>query len=71
MIDTGPCGGPTLGMQVFNAVLAALNVALAAWLAQRRLRADRRENGHNGHGKPKPPRWTKRTDWDSGEEDEG
>lgn len=44
-MDAQPCGGPTFGLQVVIAVLAALNVALAAWLSNRRLQADKRENG--------------------------
>lgn len=45
MFQSGPCGDANLPMQMLNAVLNACNVALVAWLAQRRLAADRRENG--------------------------
>jgi len=45
----GPCIGPSLEMQYLLAILAALNTALAAWLANRRHLADKRER--NGHGK--------------------
>lgn len=41
-----PCSGPTFALQVLIVVLGALNVALATWLAHRRARADRRDNGH-------------------------
>lgn len=47
-----PCSGPSETAQLTNMVLNALNVALAAWLVNRRTAADRRErNGGNGkHG---------------------
>jgi hypothetical protein len=47
-----PCSGPSENAQLLNMVLNALNVALAAWLVNRRNAADRRErNGSNGkHG---------------------
>lgn len=44
-----PCAGARVDLQLLNAFLAALNVALATWLANRRLSADKREaNGKNG-----------------------
>lgn len=45
-----PCSGPTLLLQVVIALLAALNVALATWLAHRRKKADVRDDDrYNGH----------------------
>jgi len=44
-----PCPGPTLAMQMFNAFLAAMNVAFSTWLVQRRYKADKRENGNGGY----------------------
>ncbi len=45
MIETGPCGDASVSLQYLNSILAALNVALATWLAKRRFDADVRENG--------------------------
>jgi len=46
----GPCQGATRDVQIINAVLAALNVALATWLVNRRAKADKRENGKYDDG---------------------
>lgn len=47
MNEVGPCEGPTLGLQYLIVVLGAINTAFAAWLVNRRARADRRDNGRN------------------------
>lgn len=47
------CEGPTYGLQLLNAILAALNVALATWLANRRLMADRERRNGGGSSVPR------------------
>lgn len=41
----GPCGVASFELQVLMTVLIALNTMLATWLAHRRAKADKRENG--------------------------
>jgi len=55
------CIGPSQNVQLLNVLLNALTVIFTAWLAHRRLMADRRERNGNGethhsnggHGKQK------------------
>ena len=49
-MDVGPCPQVNNEIQYLIAILAALNVALNTWLANRRSRADRREY-HRENGK--------------------
>jgi len=41
----GPCTNTTASVHVLILILGALNMALATWLVNRRLSADRRDSG--------------------------